>query len=153
MVFSRQCCLLPISWVDEQLHCCGCLPVQLSLSLLTTHRSIQAQIYKQWFCHLVIIADREIKYWFSSRGKRIAVQKLPILPLSCRSQAVSAVTFYLRNLWLILTLMAFAAYEDGVHFFQNEALNVTVIHAQHKNTHTREKMCYILSLGHNHRVT
>lgn len=67
------------------------------------------------------------------------MQKLPILPLSHCSQAVSAVTFYLRNLWLILTLMAFAAYEDeGVHFFQNEAPNVTVIHAQRKNRHTRK---------------
>lgn len=144
MVFSRQCCLFHISWVDEQLH----LPLRLYLSL-TTYRSIQAQIYKQWFCHLVIIADREIKYWFSSQWKRIAVQKLPILPLSCRSQAVSAVTFYLRNLWLILTLMAFAAYEDeGVHFFQNEAPNVTVIHAQCKNRPTRENMSYNVSLGH-----
>lgn len=92
----------------------GCLPVSLFLS---AHRSIQAQIYKQWFCHLVIIADREIKYWFSSRGKGIAVQKLPILPHSSL-QSSSTVTFYLRNLWLILTLMAFAAYEDKVvHFF------------------------------------
>ncbi len=80
MVFSRQCCLLPISWVDEQLHCCGCLPVQLSLSLLTTHRSIQAQIYKQWFCHLVIIADREIKYWFSSRGKKNCCAEITYSP-------------------------------------------------------------------------
>lgn len=76
------------------------------------------------------------------------MQKLPILPLSLCSQAVSAVTFYLRNLWLILTLMAFAAYEDeGVHFFQNEAPNVTVIHAQRRNRHTRENNVFYTRTG------